>query len=187
MKDLIINLKGEFINFKEHLKDYQEPKEVYFLSVDKILGKKNQIRQNMDEDEEKKYTEKELAKLFKIKMELNILEIKFRQNEPLGYCFVLNEEEKILKDDKRREERINKINKNKLVEFNKNFLIYDIDKFNYIRTIMKNIEEEADEEISVSHDSEHENNKSNKEINSQSKKIKKETISSNESRRTKKK
>jgi len=48
----------------------------------------------MDEDEEKKYTEKELAKLLKTKMELNIIEIKFRQNEPLGYCFVLNEEEK---------------------------------------------------------------------------------------------
>ena len=188
MKDLIINLKGEFIDFKESLKDYQDPKEVYFLNVEKFLGKKNQVKQNMDEDEDKKYTEKELAKLLKIKMELNIIEIKFRQNEPLGYCFVLNEEEKILKDDKKREEKINKINKNKLVEFDKNLLIYDIDKFNYIRTIMKNIEEEADEEVSgsISLDHEHEPNKSNKEMNSLSKKTKKETISSNDSRKTKK-
>ena len=78
MKDLIINLKGEFINFKENLKDYQEPKNIYFLSVEKFLGRKNQVKQNVDEDEEKKYTEKELAKLIKIKMELNIIEIKFR-------------------------------------------------------------------------------------------------------------
>ena len=30
--------------------------------------KKNQVKQNMDEDEEKKYTQKELAKLLKTKM-----------------------------------------------------------------------------------------------------------------------
>ena len=184
MKDLVINLRGEFIDFKENLNDYQDPREVYFLSVDKFLGKKNQIKQNnMDEDEDKKYTEKELAKLTKIKMELNIIEIKFRQNEPLGYCFVLNEEGKILKEDKKREEKISKINKNLLVEFNKSLLIYDIDKFNYIRTIMKNIEEEADEDISESIDPEKDNNKSIKELNS--KKTKKETLSSTDSRKTK--
>ena len=172
MKDLIINLKGEFIDFKENLKDFQEPKEIYFLSVEKFLGRKNQIKQSMDEDDEKKYTEKELAKLTKIKMELNIIIIKFRQNEPLGYCFVLNEEEKILKDDNKREERINKMNRNKLVEYNKNLLLYDIQKFNYIRTVMKDIEEVADEEVSGSIDLENENNKSHKELNSPSKKVK---------------
>ena len=187
MKDLIINLKGEVIDLKESLKDYQDPKEIYFLNVEKFLGKKNQIKQiNMDEDEEKKYTEKELAKLTKVKMELNIIEIKFRQNEPLGYCFVLNEQEKILRDDKKRDEKINKINKNQLVQFNKNLLIYDIDKFNYIRTIMKNIEEEADEEISGSMEPENEKNNSIKEINFPSRKTKKETLSSNESCKTKK-
>ena len=135
MKDLIINLKGEVIDFKENLKDYQEPKDIYLLSVDKIVGKKTNVKHNIDEDDEKKYTEKELARLFKIKMELNIIEIKFRQNEPLGYCFVLNEVEKILKDDSKREEKINKINKNQLVQYNKNLLLYDIDKFNYIRAV----------------------------------------------------
>ena len=186
MKDLIINLKGEFIDFKENLKDFQEPKEIYFLSVEKFLGRKNQIKQSVDEDDEKKYTEKELAKLTKIKMELNIIVIKFRQNEPLGYCFVLNEEEKILKDDNKREERINKMNRNKLVEYNKNLLLYDIQKFNYIRTVMKDIEEVADEEVSGSIDLENENNKSHKDINSPSKKSKRETISSNDSKKTKK-
>ena len=119
-------------------------------------------------------------------MELNIIVIKFRQNEPLGYCFVLNEEEKILKDDNKREERINKMNRNKLVEYNKNLLLYDIQKFNYIRTVMKDIEEVADEEVSGSIDLENENNKSHKEINSPSKKSKRETISSNDSKKTKK-
>ena len=36
----------------------------------------------------KNFTESELNKLFKIKMLLNIIEIRFRDNEPLGYCFV---------------------------------------------------------------------------------------------------
>ena len=85
MKDLIINLKGEFIDFKESLKDYQDPKEVYFLNVEKFLGKKNQVKQNMDEEEEKKYKEKELAKLLKTKMQLNIKEIKFKKNKQLYY------------------------------------------------------------------------------------------------------
>ena len=127
-----------------------------------------------------------MAKLTKIKMELNIIIIKFRQNEPLGYCFVLNEEEKILKDDNKREERINKMNRNKLVEYNKNLLLYDIQKFNYIRTVMKDIEEVADEEVSGSIDLENENNKSHKDLNSPSKKSKRETISSNDSKKTKK-
>ena len=128
MNDLIINLKGELNNH------------------------------NMDEDEEKKYTEKELAKMHKKKLELNIIEIKFRQNEPLGYCFVLNEEEKIIKDDPKKEEKINKINKNQLVHYNKNLLLYDVTKFNYIRSRMLNIEEEADEDISESVDINQENN-----------------------------
>jgi hypothetical protein len=53
---------------------------------------------------------------------------------------------------------------------------------------MKNIEEEADEEVSgsISLDHEHEPNKSNKEMNFPSKKTKKETLSSNDSRKTKK-
>ena len=36
IKDLIINLKGEFIDFKESLKEYQDPKDVYFLGVEKF-------------------------------------------------------------------------------------------------------------------------------------------------------
>ena len=92
-----------------------------------------------------------------------------------------------MKEDSKREERINKINKNKLVEFNKNLLLYDIKKFNYIRTVMQDIEEVADEEVSGSIDLENENNKSRKELNlnSPSKKSKKETISSNDSKKTK--
>ena len=188
MKDLIINLKGEFIDFKENLKDYQDPKDIYFLSVDKVIGKRTNVKHNIDEDYEKKYTEKELAKLFKIKMELNIIEIKFRQNEPLGYCFVLNEIEKILKDDSKRDEKINKINKNQLVQYNKNFLLYDIDKFNYIRTIMKNIEEEADEDISESIEMTKDHNKSIKDLSdAPSKKTRKESLSSHESKKTKSK
>ena len=65
-------------------------------------------------------------------------------------------------------------------------LLYDIQKFNYIRTVMKDIEEVADEEVSGSIDLENENNKSHKEINSPSKKSKRETISSNDSKKTKK-
>ena len=188
MNDLIINLKGELIDFKENLKDFQEPKTIYFLSLDKVTGKKAQVNNhNMDEDEEKKYTEKELAKMHKKKLELNIIEIKFRQNEPLGYCFVLNEEEKIIKDDPKKEEKINKINKNQLVHYNNNLLLYDVTKFNYIRTRMLNIEEEADEDISESVDinQENNNNKSAELNNSLSKKTKRDSISSNESRKTK--
>ena len=187
MKDLIINLKGELIDFKEKLKDFQEPKSIYFLSLDKVTGKKTQANHNMDEDEEKQYTEKELAQLSKKKLELNILEIKFRQNEPLGYCFVLNEEEKIIKDDPKKEEKINKINKNQLVHYDKNLLLYDIEKFNYIRTRISNIDEEADEDISESVDvnPDNNNNKFAEVNNSISKKSKRDSISSNESRKTK--
>ena len=186
MKDLIINLKGEFIDLKENLKDFQDPKTIYFLSLDKVTGKKTQANHNMDEDEEKKYTEKELARLSKKRLDLNIIEIKFRQNEPLGYCFVLNEEEKILKEDPKKEEKINRINKNQLVHYNKNLLLYDIEKFNYIRTRMLNIEEEADEDISESVDLNHENNNKSEGVNlSVSKKTKRESISLNESQKTK--
>jgi hypothetical protein len=33
-------------------------------------------------------------------MLLNIIEIKFRDNEPLGYCFVLNEEKSLIDEKK---------------------------------------------------------------------------------------
>ena len=147
MKDLIISMKGDIIEFKECLKDFSEPKEVYFLGVDKVTGKKKQIKK--DEDEEKKYTETELKQLFKIKMLLNITEIKFRQNEPLGYCFVLNEEKSLI-DEKKNDDKINMINRNQLIHFDRNSLLYDVTKFNYVRVNVKEIEEEADEEISGS-------------------------------------
>ena len=185
MKDLIVNLKGEIIDFKENLKEYQEPKNIYFLSVEKIVGKKINVK-HMEEDEEKKYTEKELAKLLKTKMELNIIVIRFRQNEPLGYCFVLNEQEKIIKDDLKREEKINQINKNQLVQYTNNLLLYDIEKFNYIRSKVLGMEEEADEDISESMDLTTEHNKSKKEnTNSPSKKTRKESLSSKDSKKSK--
>ena len=185
MKDLIVNLKGEIIDFKENLKEYQEPKNIYFLSVEKIVGKKINVK-HMEEDEEKKYTEKELAKLLKTKMELNIIVIRFRQNEPLGYCFVLNEQEKIVKDDLKREEKINQINKNQLVQYTNNLLLYDIEKFNYIRSKVLGMEEEADEDISESMDLTTEHNKSKKEnTNSPSKKTRKESLSSKDSKKSK--
>jgi len=40
MKELIINIKEEIIDFKENLKDFIEPKEVYFLCLDKFIKKK---------------------------------------------------------------------------------------------------------------------------------------------------
>ena len=185
MKDLIVNLKGEIIDFKENLKEYQEPKNIYFLSVEKIVGKKINVK-HMEEDEEKKYTEKELAKLLKTKMELNIIVIRFRQNEPLGYCFVLNEQEKIIKDDLKREEKINQINKNQLVQYTNNLLLYDIEKFNYIRSKVLGMEEEADEDISESMDLTTEHNKSKKEnTNSPSKKTRKDSLSSKDSKKSK--
>ena len=185
MKDLIVNLKGEIIDFKENLKEYQEPKNIYFLSVEKIVGKKINVK-HMEEDEEKKYTEKELAKLLKTKMELNIIVIRFRQNEPLGYCFVLNEQEKIIKDDLKREEKINQINKNQLVQYTNNLLLYDIEKFKYIRSKVLGMEEEADEDISESMDLTTEHNKSKKEnTNSPSKKTRKESLSSKDSKKSK--
>ena len=147
MKDLIISMKGDIIEFKECLKDFSEPKEVYFLGVDKVTGKKKQIKK--DEDEEKKYTETELKQLFKIKMLLNITEIKFRQNEPLGYCFILNEEKSLI-DEKKNDDKINMINRNLLIHFDRNSLLYDVTKFNYVRVNIKEIEEEADDEISGS-------------------------------------
>ena len=76
MKDLIISTKGEILEFKECFKDYDEPKEVYFLGLDKVINEKNKVEKK-EEDEEKKYTEKELERLFKIKMYLNIIEIQF--------------------------------------------------------------------------------------------------------------
>ncbi len=115
--------------------------------MDKVTGKKKQIKK--DEDEEKKYTETELKQLFKIKMLLNITEIKFRQNEPLGYCFILNEEKSLI-DEKKNDDKINMINRNQLIHFDRNSLLYDVTKFNYVRVNIKEIEEEADDEISGS-------------------------------------
>ena len=119
-------------------------------------------------------------------MELNIIVIRFRQNEPLGYCFVLNEQEKIIKDDLKREEKINQINKNQLVQYTNNLLLYDIEKFNYIRSKVLGMEEEADEDISESMDLTTEHNKSKKEnTNSPSKKTRKESLSSKDSKKSK--
>jgi hypothetical protein len=148
MKDLIISTKGEILEFKECFRDFAEPKDVYFLGLDKVLHKNNKVEKK-EEDEEKKYTEKELEKLHKIKMNLSIIEIKFRENEPLGYCFVLNEE-KSLVDEKKNDDKINLINKNQLIHYDRNLLLYDVMKFNYVRTNVRDIEEEADEEVSGS-------------------------------------
>ena len=183
IKDLIINLKGEFIDFKESLKEYQDPKDVYFLGVEKFLEKK-QVKHHED-DEDKKYTEKELERIFKIKMELNIIEIKFRDNEPLGYCFVLNEEEKFLRPDPKKEEKLNKINKNNLVKYDKNILLYDVSKFNYIRVHMKSLEEEVDEEISENSEVNLEKSRQNNSLMNSSQKVVKDVLDSNESRKTK--
>ena len=187
MKDLIISIKGETIDFRETLKDYIEPKEVYFLGVEKFIGKKNKANKKED-DEEKKYTEAELNKLYKIKMLLNITEIKFRQNEPLGYCFVLNEE-KALIDEKKNDEKINLINRNQLIHYDRNLLLYDVMKFNYVRTIVTEIEEEADEEISGSIELNQQNleTTNNKDLKSPSGKKKLESLSSNRSSNNNKK
>jgi hypothetical protein len=115
--------------------------------VDKITGKKKNVKK--DEDEDKNFTETELKQIFKIKMLLNITDIKFRQNEPLGYCFVLNEEKSLI-DEKKNDEKINMINHNQLIHFDRNILLYDVTKFNYVRTNVKEIEEEADDDISGS-------------------------------------
>ena len=131
MKDLIISTKGDILEFKDCFNDYAEPQEVYFLSLDKILNEKNKVEKK-EEDEGKKYADKELEQLQKIKMYLNIIEIKYRENEPLGYCFVLNEE-KSLVDEKKNDSKINLINKNQLINYDKNLLLYDVMKFNYVR------------------------------------------------------
>ena len=178
MKDLIINIKGEMIDFKECLKDYAEPKEVYFLGVDKIIGKKKNIKK--EEDEEKHFTETELKQIYKIKMLLNITEIKFRQNEPLGYCFVLNEEKSLI-DEKKNEEKINLINRNQLIHYDRNLLLYDVMKFNYVRTNVKEIEEEADEEVSGSVEPNQINGDANNTSFNSIKTKKKDTLNSNRS------
>ena len=67
MKDLLISTKGDTLNFRETWKDYFEPKEVYFLGVEKFIGKKSKTNKK-EEEEEKKFTETELHKLYKIKM-----------------------------------------------------------------------------------------------------------------------
>ena len=148
MKDLIISTKGEILEFKECFKDYDEPKEVYFLGLDKVINEKNKVEKK-EEDEEKKYTEKELERLFKIKMYLNIIEIKFRENEPIGYCFVLNEEKSLI-DEKKNDDKIILINKNELIRYDSNLLLYDVMKFNYVRANIREIEEEVDGEVSGS-------------------------------------
>ena len=187
MKDLLINIKGEIIDFKENLKEYAEPKEVYFLGVDKFVGKKTKTIKTIkkDEDDEKKFTETELNKIYKIKMFLNISEIKFRQNEPLGYCFVLNEE-KSFTDEKKNDEKINLINRNQLIKYDRNLLLYDVMKFNYVRTNVTEIEEEADDEISGSVEPNQQNgdlnNKSvNNSIKSPTHRKNQESLSSNRS------
>ena len=191
MKELLINTKGETIDFRESLKEYTEPKEVYFLGVEKFIGKKAKTMKK-DEDEEKKYTETELTKLYKIKMLLNITEIKFRQNEPLGYLFVLNEEKSLI-DEKKNDEKINMINRNQLIHYDRNLLLYDVLKFNYVRTNVTEIEEEADEEISGSVEPHQPNGEANNisinnSVKSPTGKRKGETLSSNrsdENKRTK--
>ena len=184
MKELLINTKGETIDFRESLKDYTEPKEVYFLGVEKFIGKKAKTMKK-EEDEEKKYTETELTKLYKIKMLLNITEIKFRQNEPLGYLFVLNEEKSLI-DEKKNDEKINMINRNQLIHYDRNLLLYDVMKFNYVRTNVTEIEEEADEEISGSVEPHQPNGEANNisinnSVKSPKGKRKGETLSSNRS------
>ena len=183
MKDLIISIKGDILEFRDCYKDYVEPKAIYFLGVDKFMGKKNKIEKK-EEDEEKKYTEKELEKLYKIKMNLNIIEIKFRQNEPLGYCFVLNEEKSLI-EEKKNDEKINLINKNQLIHYDKNLLLYDVMKFNYVRTNVTEIEEEADEEVSASVEQNPENGAMNNSVNNSIRKSptkkKADTLSSNRS------
>ena len=183
MKDLIISIKGDILEFRDCYKDYVEPKAIYFLGVDKFMGKKNKIEKK-EEDEEKKYTEKELEKLYKNKMNLNIIEIKFRQNEPLGYCFVLNEEKSLI-EEKKNDEKINLINKNQLIHYDKNLLLYDVMKFNYVRTNVTEIEEEADEEVSASVEQNPENGAMNNSVNNSIRKSptkkKADTLSSNRS------
>ena len=184
MRELIINIKGEIIDFKENLKDFIEPKEVYFLGVDKFIKKKNKTIKKIYVDEDKKFSETELNKLFKIKMLLNIIEIKFRDNEPLGYCFVLNEEKSLI-DEKKNDEKINMINKNQFIHYDNNLLLYDVMKFNYVRTNIKELEEEADEEVSGSVELNQENKEINNSVNNSLKspngKKKGDSFSSNKS------
>ena len=123
-------------------------------------------------------------------MLLNITEIKFRQNEPLGYLFVLNEEKSLI-DEKKNDEKINMINRNQLIHFDRNLLLYDVMKFNYVRTNVKEIEEEADEEISGSIEpqqpNEERNISRNNSIKSPLSKKKGDTLSSNRSSNNNKK
>ena len=102
-------------------------------------------------------------------------------------------EEKTLINEKKNEEKINLINKNQLIHYDRNLLLYDVMKFNYVRAIVSEIEEEADEEVSGSLDlnqpnleTTNNNSINNKDMKSPSKK-KLESVSSNRSSNNNKK
>jgi hypothetical protein len=110
----------------------------------------------------------------------------------LGYLFVLNEEKSLI-DEKKNDEKINMINRNQLIHYDRNLLLYDVMKFNYVRTNVTEIEEEADEEISGSVEPHQPNGEANNisinnSVKSPKGKRKGETLSSNrsgENKRTK--
>ena len=65
---------------------------------------------------------------------------------------------------KKNDEKINLINKNQLIHYDKNLLLYDAMKFNYVRTNVTEIEEEADEEVSASVEQNPENGAMNNSV-----------------------
>ena len=162
MKNLIIDLNGNILEFKDILNDYVEPKEVYFLGVDRYSTKNNKtIKKDLSFE---RYNEKELNSLSKTKMLLNIIEIKFRKNEPLGYCFVLNEDKNIIKEEK-IEDKINLIDHNQLIQYDRKLLTYDIYKFNYVRSNIVEFEEINEEDLSNSDEKSIKDGGSRKNIN----------------------